>query len=190
MLHLFRDSGRRVTVSDLSFDEQRAWQAELNRTLSETIRFFYGNFVHGVQRCVIDGIEPALRPSDSLQFDLFETIYHQIIRKESDWVARDLLRESFREHAGCVAQHPYDVRDITCLMLCTTAEVLLDDLLVRRIESGDVLSNANTILLMGKTRRGDRMERALQIAKHRGSWCDDRIAPFVISENGLKLNVT
>ena len=64
---------------------------------------------------------------------------------------------------------------------------MLEQLLSRPIESGDALSNANTIILMGKIREGTRMGRALHIAKHRGSFCDDRIVPFEVTETGLKL---
>lgn len=186
-LHVFHQAGRRVTTSDLDFDQQREWRAELNRKLTQTIQFFYGNFVHGVRRCVIDGIEPVDRASDSFQFELFEYIHHQILRKEAEWVARDLFREHFRAQAERVAQHAYEVGELACLMLCTTKEVTLDALLSRPIESGDVLSNANTIVLMGKVREGTRMGRALHIAKHRGSACDDAIVPFAIDEEGLRL---
>ena len=55
------------------------------------------------------------------------------------------------------------------------------------LESGDLLSNANTIILMGKTREGSRMGRALHVAKHRGSACDDSIVPFEVTTTGLKL---
>lgn len=187
-LHLFERAGRRVTLSDMDFDQQKEWKAELNRKLLDTIRFFYGNFIHGVRRCVIDGIEPAERASDSFQYDLFEYIHNQILRKESDWVARDLLRQEFSRHAEQVAAHAYDASSIGCLMLCTTKEVLLEDLIARPIESGDVLANANTIILMGKTREDGRMGRALHIAKHRGSPCDERIAPFEIGPHGLVLS--
>ncbi len=186
-LHLFRQAGRRVTTSDLDFDQQREWKAEMNRKLGETIRFFYGNFAHGVRRCVIDGIEPADRASDSFQFELFEYISHQILQKEAEWVARDLFRERFRENAGCVREHAYEASDVASLLLCTTKEVMLDDLLARPLESGDVLSNANSIILMGKTREGPSIGRALHMAKHRGSACDDGIHPFAISEHGLCL---
>lgn len=186
-LHLFQRAGRRVTMSDMDFDQKKEWKADLNRKLAETIAFFYGNFCQGVRRCVIDGIEPAERASDSFQFDLFEYIYHQILRKDADWVARDYLRVAFRKHEAQVQQHLYDWRQVGCLMLCTTHEVMLEDLLTRQIESGDVLANANTILLMGKTRDGTKMGRALHIAKHRGSACDDSIRPFEITETGLRL---
>lgn len=186
-LHLFRQTGRRVTTADLTTEELQVWKAELNRKLQTTIGFFYGNFVHGVRRCVVDGIEPSDRASESFQFHLFEYIYHQILRKEAEWVARDFFRAAYRSNEEQVRQHAYDHREIGCLMLCTTHEVMLDDLISRRIETGDLLSNANTILLMGKIRDGLKMGRALYVAKHRGSACEDTIVPFEINENGLRL---
>jgi len=186
-LHLFERIGKRVTMDDMNFDDRKAWKAELNRKLFETIAFFYGNFTQGVRRCVIDGIEPSDRAADSFQFELFEYIYHQILRKEHDWVARDFFRIGFRAQESRIMEHAYNHKDVGCLMLCTTHEVMLDDLLTRRIESGDVLSNANTIILMGKVRDGSKMSRALHVAKHRGSACDDAIVPYEIVESGLKL---
>jgi KaiC/GvpD/RAD55 family RecA-like ATPase len=186
-LHIFERSGRRVTRNDLEYDDWRAWKLELVKKLQLAIWFFYGNFVHGVRRCVIDGVEPTESPSDSFQFDLFEYIYHQILHKDSDWVARDLFREHFRAHAAEVAAHLYDHNQIGCVLLYTTREVMLDDLLRRPLDTGDVLSNANTIILMGKTRDESKMGRALHVAKHRGSACDDSIVPFEVTDSGLKL---
>jgi len=187
-LHIFQRTGRRVTRNDLEFDDWKAWKVELARKLLTAIWFFYGNFVHGARRCVIDGVEPTDKPSESFQFDLFDYIYHQILRKESDWVARDLFREHFRANSEAVMQHLYDHKQLGCVLLYTTHEVMLDDLLGRPLDSGDVLSNANTIILMGKTREGTRMGRALHVAKHRGSACDDSIVPFEVTESGLKLH--
>jgi KaiC/GvpD/RAD55 family RecA-like ATPase len=186
-LHIFERTGRRVTRNDLEFEDWKAWKLELVKKLQWTISFFYGNFVHGVRRCVIDGVEPTDRPSESFQFDLFEYIYHQILHKECDWVARDLFREHFRAQAEQVLAHSYDHTRIGCMLLYTTREVMLDDLLCRPLDSGDVLSNANTIILMGKTRDGSNMGRGLHVAKHRGSACDDSIVPFEITGAGLKL---
>lgn len=187
-LHLFRKTGRRVTMSDLDFDEQREWKIELMKKLDQAIGWFYGNFIHGVRRCVVDGIEPTDKASDSFQMHTFDYIYHQILHKEADWVARDLFRAKFREQADRVAAHSYDHRDLGCLFLATSHDVMLEQLLSRPIESGDALSNANTIILMGKIREGTRMGRALHIAKHRGSYCDDRIVPFEVTEKGLRLD--
>lgn len=186
-LHLFQHAGRRVTRGDLDFDEMKAWKVELSRKLQLAVWFFYGNFVHGVRRCIIDGVEPADTPSESFQFDLFEYIYHQILRKEADWVARDLFREQFRSNEPEVLKHLYDHRQVACLLLYTTHEVMLDDLLGRKLDDGDVFANANSILVMGKIRDGLKMGRALHVAKHRGSPCDDRIVPFEVTATGLKL---
>jgi KaiC/GvpD/RAD55 family RecA-like ATPase len=186
-LHLFERAGRRVTRADLDEEGWRAWKIELVKKLQTAIFFLYGNFVQGVRRCVVDGVEPVDRPSESFQFDLFEYLYHQILHKECDWVARDLFREQFRQQQAQVEQHSYDHRRLACLLLYTTREVMLDDLLGRPLETGDALSNANTIIVMGKVREGSRMGRALQVAKHRGSDCDESIVPFQITPNGLQL---
>ncbi|MCG8650115.1 MAG: recombinase RecA, partial [Pirellulales bacterium] len=163
-MHIFHHRGRRVTASDMDADAWRDWKYEQTRKLDQAIAFFYGNFVHGVRRCVIDGVEPADRAADSIQFEMFEYIYHQILRKEYDWVARDLFRVAFRENQARIKQHAYDHNTLGCLLLYTSHEVMLDDLITRSIESGDVLSNANTIIYMGKTRQGNKMGRALHVA--------------------------
>lgn len=184
-LHIFSRNGRRVTRRDLDLDDWKAWKIELLKKLQLCIRFFYGNFVHGVRRCVIDGVEPTVKASDSFQFDTFDYVYHQILRKEDDWVARDLFREKFRVNADDVAKHRYEHADIACLLLYTTHAVMLDDLITRPIDTGDVFANANTIIHMGKTRDGNRLGRALHVAKHRGSACGDAIIPFEINDRGL-----
>jgi KaiC/GvpD/RAD55 family RecA-like ATPase len=184
-LHLFERTGRRVSIGDLEPDEWREWKIELARKLERAIAFFYGNFVHGVRRCVIDGVEPVERASDSFQFHVFDYVYHQILHKESEWVARDLFRAQFRAQAEAVHAYAYDHRSVACLLLCTSKEVLLEQLLARTVDTGDVLTNANTIILMGKVREGTRMGRALHVAKHRGSACDDSIVSFEIGEHGL-----
>ncbi len=185
--HLFRQSGRRVTRRDMELDEWKEWKLEFVKKLDSAIAYFYSNFVHGVRRTVIDGIEPTERPSESFQFHAFEYVYHQILRKEYDWVARDLFRAQFRSNQEQVEHHRYDSQEIGCLLLLTTHEVMLDDLIQRPLESGDVLSNANTIILMGKIREGNRMSRALHIAKHRGSAVDESLVPYEIQESGIHL---
>ncbi len=184
-LHVFQRSGRRVSIGDLEQDEWRRWKIELAQKLQRTIAFFYGNFIYGVRRCVVDGVEPADRASDSFQFHVFDYVYHQILRKESDWVARDLFRAQFRSNEEQAGKHAYDQRGIACLLLCTSQEVMLDDLLSRPLDSGDVLSNANTIIHMGKVREGSRMGRALHVSKHRGSLCGDAIVPYEVTDRGL-----
>lgn len=187
-LHAFHHSGRRVTQRDAGFDAWHDWQAELSTRLSQTIAFFYGNFVGGVRRCVVDGFEPAERQSESIQFDLFEYIYHQILRKEAEWVARDLFREHFRENADAVARHLYDHRQVACLMLYTCHETMLDALIERPLQDGDLFAGANTLIYLGKIREGTKLKRALYISKHRGSACSDEIATYSIDDAGLRLD--
>jgi len=186
-LHIFEQSGRRVTRRDLDYDAYHDWQAELARRLSVSIAFFYGHFVRGVRRAVIDGIEPADRPSDSIQMNLFEYIYHQILRKDAEWVARDLFRQEYRAHAAAVAAHPYSPSSIGCVLLSTSHETTLDGLIERPLDEGDLLSNANTLIYLGKIREGTKFRRAMYIAKHRGSACTDEILPYRIDGQGLHL---
>ena len=206
-LHLFGTGGRRVTplatplgpplvrgdargsrdTRGVEFDAWRAWKTELAQKLGVCIHFFYSAFVHGVRRAVVDGVEPVDRPRDSIQLELFEYIYHQILRKDADWVARDLFRQRFRANHAQVAAHPYDPSNIGCLLLYTTHEVMLEDLISRPLDQGDLLSGASTILLMGKVREGNRLGRALYIAKHRGSYCHDQIVPFQIGPGGIDI---
>ncbi len=186
-LHVFDRAGRRVTRNDLDFDAWQQWQAELTRRLNASIAFFYGNFTRGIRRAVVDGIEPVDRPSDSIQFELFEYIYHQILRKDPEWVARDLFRQNYRRNAPAIARHGYDPTRVGCVLLCTSHETTLDALVERSLDEGDVLSNANTLIYLGKIREGTRFRRAMYVAKHRGSACSDEILPYQIGDQGIRL---
>ena len=143
--------------------------------------------MRGVRRAVVDGIEPVNRPSDSIQFELFDYVYHQILRKDPEWVARDLFREHYRENAEEIARHIYDPRQIGCMLLITSQETTLDGLIERPLDEGDVLSNANTVIHLGKIREGTRFRRAMYVTKHRGSACTDEIIPYEIDDRGLNL---
>jgi KaiC/GvpD/RAD55 family RecA-like ATPase len=188
-LNVFRRAGRRVTRHDLSFEEYQEWQVELGRKLQTAIAFFYGNFIRGCRRAVIDGIEPLERKRDSIQLELFEYVYHQILRKEPEWVARDLFRELYRSREAEIAAVPYDPHRLGCLLLYTSPETMLDQLLDRPLDEGDLLANANTIIYLGKTRTPDgRVGRALHVAKHRGSACSDDIVPYAIDDRGIHLS--
>ncbi len=49
------------------------------------------------------------------------------------------------------------------------------------------MSNANTVIHLGKIREGTRFRRAMYVTKHRGSACTDEIIPYSIDERGLRL---
>lgn len=186
-LHVFEHRGQRVTRADLDFDAWQEWQAELGRKLAASIAFFYGNFTRGARRAVVDGIEPVARPGDSIQMELFEYVYHQILRKDPEWVARDLFRQHYRQHADEIAGHLYDPDQVGCLFLYTAHETTLDALVERPLDDGDLLSNANTIIYLGKIRDGSRFRRAVYVGKHRGSACSDEIVPYQIDDRGLSV---
>lgn len=186
-LQLFDYLGRRPSQRTAGFDVYRDWHAEMVSKLNVAIAFFYGNFVRGVRRAVIDGIDPVDRTSESFQFELFEYIYHQILRKEAEWVARDLFRQAYRQNAEAVAAHHYDCRDIGCLLLYTCQATMLDALIERPLEDRDWLANANTVIYLGKVRDGNRIGRGLYVAKHRGSACTEEIVPYEIDDAGLHI---
>ena len=181
--------GVRVTADDLTDDDRRLWRAELVRKSREVAAFLYGRLSGGCRRAVLDGVEPVPRESDSVQFRLIDTALNRVLFRAPGWVARELLRENFRRHADAVAAHAYDPAAVTAVLLLTAHEVTLDALLARPLTTGDALSNANTVILMGRTPRDEsgRVGRALHVAKHRGSACDDRVVPFEVTDAGLVL---
>src|SRR5574341_2224259 len=65
--------------------------------------------------------------------------------------------------------HRYDHATITTLLLVTTEETRLEDLIARKVGAGDLGAVANTVLLMGREKVGNRIGRFLGVAKHRGS---------------------
>ena len=184
--HPFVRSGRRVTRKDLDADKWHEWQTELAGVLESMGLFLYSRFAAGARRVVFDGVEPSERMGDSIQFELFEYLYHRIIRAEYDWAAREILRQRFRENKARVHRHAYDHSKIGCVFLYTTPAVLLDDLLAQPLTEGDVFSNASTIILMGRVKKGDVLGRALCVTKHRGSACDDGVHEYRLTDHGLE----
>ena len=183
----FSYSGRRVTRRDMDFYDWNDWKAELTKHLNATIAFAYGNFLRGVRRFIIDGIEPVTHQGESIQFELLEYVYHQILRKDADWVARDLFRQFYRENETKIAAHLYNKDDIGCVVLYTSPEPSLDAMIEKPLDEGDLLAGANTIIYMGKIRDGVKFRRAMYVAKHRGSVCPDEILIYEIGETGLRL---
>jgi KaiC/GvpD/RAD55 family RecA-like ATPase len=178
-------AGRRVTRADLDPDQWHEWKSDLARVLRASAGFFYQHFARGTRRVVFDGLEPAERFSESIQFEFLEYIYHHVLRKDDDWAAREWLRERYQANQEAVMQNRYDQRRIGCLCVYTTPQVMLDDLMTQPIGAGGLFATANTIILMGRTRHDGRGGRALAIPKHRGSACGEEVLPFRITERGL-----
>jgi KaiC/GvpD/RAD55 family RecA-like ATPase len=184
-LHPVDRGGRRVTRADVDPDQWHDWKVNLARVLRTSAGFFYQHLARGTRRVVFDGLEPAERFSESIQFEYLEYIYHQVLRKDDDWAAREWLRERYQANSQAVMRHRYDQRTIGCVCLYTTPQVLLDELLSSPISQGDLFATANTIILLGRTRHDGRLGRALAVAKHRGSACGDEILPYRITDQGL-----
>ncbi|HTN74996.1 MAG TPA: recombinase RecA, partial [Pirellulaceae bacterium] len=92
-----------------------------------------------------------------------------------------------REHAEQATANTYPTTEVGCLFLYTSHETMLDDLISRPLDEGDALSNANTLIYMGKVREGNKIGRALYVAKHRGSACTDEIVPYTIDDSGVRI---
>ncbi len=185
--HPFARAGRRVTRRDLEADDWHAWKSDLARVLRGSAAYFYSHFVRGARRVVVDGIEPTERFAESIQFEFFEYLYQHVLRKEDEWAAREVFREQYRANAEQVLAHRYDHKAVGCLYLYTTPHVLLDDLMAQPIGEGDIFSNANTVIYMGRTKEAGRMGRALHVAKHRGSAASDEIRTYRLTDRGLEL---
>jgi KaiC len=185
---LFASRATRVTRRDLDTYAWQDWQAEINDKMRDTLQFLYAGFVRGARRVVVDGFEPVDRPGESVQYNLFDYLLHQAIQQEHDWLARELFRERFSSLRQLVEQRAYDHRQNTTLALCTSKEQMLEDLIARPLDEGDVIANANTLILLGKIRDGNKMSRGLFVAKHRGSACSEEIVPYTINDAGLNLH--
>ena len=186
--HLFRpfpNSGRKVTRRDLDPEAWHDWKADIGRILRKSVEYLYASFTRGTRRVVVDGIEPTERSAESMQFEYFEYLYQNAIRRDDSWVARELFREGYRANEARVAAHAYDAKSIGCVFLYTTPQIYLDNLLTTGLGEGDLLSNANTVIYLGRTKQEGRLGRALAVVKHRGSACSDAIHPYRITDAGL-----
>lgn len=180
--------GKRVLRSQMDGDQWQAWQSEMNRRMPQLFRFVYGHLMHGTQRFVIDGIEPQETVGDSLQLDMTELIYHRMIRQEHDWLAREVLREKYRENEAHVQAHAYDHTQTATLVLLTTKQLMLEPLMTQPLADGDFAAGANTVILLGRVPQGQTVGRAMFIAKHRGSYARQDIVPFEINDQGIQFS--
>ncbi|MDR2346750.1 MAG: recombinase RecA [Planctomycetaceae bacterium] len=185
--HPLQYQGKRVTKRDLDFEQWNDWNAELSKNLESTIAFFFRHFTNGVRRFVVDGIEPVQHQGESIQFELLEYIYHQIIRKDAEWVARDLFRQNYFIYQEIIAKHLYRKEDVGCLVCYTTPETSLDAMIEKTLDEGDLLASANTIIYMGKIRDGVKFKRGIYVAKHRSCKCPDEILLYDIDDKGIFL---
>jgi archaellum biogenesis ATPase FlaH len=91
------------------------------------------------------------------------------------------------QHRAFIDAHRYDHAAVTTLLLVTTEETQLEHLIARKVAAGDIGAVANTILVMGSERVGNRLGRFLCVVKHRGSAKSDDIVEYRVTERGFEL---
>ena len=175
-----------VQMPDGSREYDWNWKASYNQALYTTRPFLYFHFAAGTRRVVVDGVEPMDSPADSIQFQMFNDVYHTIVHRDAETLGMEICLPVW-QHREFIESHRYDHTAITSLLLVTTEETRLEDLLARRVATGDIGATANTIVVMGSERVGNRVARMLSIVKHRGSAMTDEIAEYRIGATGLEL---
>jgi hypothetical protein len=162
------------------------WKAAYNHALYTVKPFLYFHFAAGTRRLVVDGVEPMDAPADSIQFFIFDELYRKIVHRDAETLGMEICLPVWK-HRAFIDAHRYDHAAIATLLLVTTEETRLEDLLARKVATGDVGATANTIVVMGSERVGTRLARMLCIVKHRGSAMSDEIVEYRIGPGGLEL---
>src|ERR1043166_822493 len=91
------------------------------------------------------------------------------------------------KHREFIDAHRYDHTTITTLLLVTTEETRLEDLLARKVATGDIGATANTIVVLGSERVDNRLSRMLCVVKHRGSAMSDEIVEYRVDARGIEI---
>jgi RecA/RadA recombinase len=162
------------------------WKAAYNHALYTVRPFFYFHFAAGVRRVVVDGVEPMDSPADSIQCYLFDDLYRKVVHRDAQTLGIEICLPVWK-HREFIDTHGYDHGQITTLLLVTTEETRLDDLIARKVAVGDIGATANTILVMGSERVGSRLARMLAVVKHRGSVMSDEIVEYRVGSGGIEL---
>ncbi|MFQ5897765.1 MAG: RAD55 family ATPase [Candidatus Methylomirabilia bacterium] len=164
-----------------------SWKGAYNRALYTVRPFFYFHFCAGARRVVVDGVEPTGAPSESIQLFLFDDLYRRVIHREAETFGMEICLPVWK-HREFIDAHRYDHRAVTTLLLVTTEESRLEDLIARKVGAGDVGAVANTVLVMGSERVERRLGRFCCVVKHRGSAMSEEIVEYRITERGIEFS--
>ncbi len=175
-----------VPTADGGFEFDWNWKSSYNQALYTVRPYLYFHFAAGTRRVVVDGVEPMDSPADSIQFHMFNDVYHTIIHRDAETLGMEICLPVW-QHREFIESHRYDHTAIATVLLVTTEETRLEDLLARKVATGDIGATANTILVMGSERVGNRVARMLSVVKHRGSAMTDEIVEYRIGAKGLEL---
>jgi RecA/RadA recombinase len=161
------------------------WKAEYNHALYTVRPFVYFHLGAGCRRIVVDGVEPMDVPGDYMQPFVFDELYGKVIHRDSETLGMEICLPVWK-HREFIDAHRYPHTAVTTMLLVTTEETQLEHLIARKVASGDVGAVANTIVVMGSERVGNRLGRFLCVVKHRGSAMSDEIAEYRVTERGLE----
>jgi KaiC/GvpD/RAD55 family RecA-like ATPase len=175
-----------VPTADGGWEFDWNWKAAYNHALYTVRPFMYFHFAAGTRRLVVDGVEPTEAPADSLQVRMFDDVYRTIVHRDAETLGMEICLPVWK-HRAFIDAHRYDHATITTLLLVTTEEARLEDLLARKVPSGDIGATANTIVVLGRERVRNRLARMLCVVKHRGSAMSDEIAEYRIGPRGIEL---
>jgi KaiC/GvpD/RAD55 family RecA-like ATPase len=174
-----------VPAPDGSLELDWNWKAEYNHALYTVRPFIYFHLGAGCRRIVVDGIEPMDVPADYIQPFLFDDLYRKTIHRDSETLGMEICLPVWK-HRNFIDGHRYDHAAVSTLLLVTTEETQIEHLIARKVASGDIGAVANTIIVMGSERVGNRLGRFLCVVKHRGSAKSDEIAEYRVTERGLE----
>jgi hypothetical protein len=125
-------------------------------------------------------------PGDYIQPLLFDELYRKVIHRDSETLGMEICLPVW-QHREFIDAHLYPHTAITTLLLVTTEETRLEDLLARKVATGDIGATANTIVVLGSERVGSRLARMLCVVKHRGSAMSDEIVEYRVTDRGFTL---
>ncbi len=172
------------TADGLEFEWN--WKAQYNQTLYTVRPFVYFHLGAGSRRIVVDGIEPMDVPGDYIQPYIFNDLYRKVIHRDSETLGMEICLPVW-QHKAFIDAHRYDHAAVTTLLLVTTEETQLEHLIARKVAAGDIGAVANSIVVMGSERVGNRLDRFLCVVKHRGSAKSDDIVGYRVTERGFEL---
>jgi RecA/RadA recombinase len=175
-----------VPTGDGGWEFDWHWKASYNHALYTVRPFVYFHFAAGTRRMVVDGVEPMEAPADCLQMRMFDDVYRTIVHRDAETLGMEICLPVWK-HRAFIDAHRYDHATITTLLLVTTEETRLEDLLARKMASGDIGATANTIVVLGRERVKNRLARMCCVVKHRGSAMSDEIAEYRIGPRGIEL---
>src|SRR5437773_2328288 len=113
------------------------WKAAYNHALYTVRPFVYFHCAAGTRRVVVDGVEPMDTPADSIQCFIFDELYRKTIHRDAETLGMEICLPVWK-HREFIDAHLYDHTALTTVLLVTTEEPRLEDLLARQVASGAI----------------------------------------------------